>query len=804
MLGTPIARIAAGGTLGAALGAAGLWYQLLRRPLPRTTGRLNLRGLEAPVDVLRDRFGVPHVRARTPHDVTFALGFCHGQDRLWQLEFFRRATAGRLSEFAGEDSLGADRLMRTLGMRRTAEREAREMPTRLAALATAYVTGINAAIDSARALPVEFQLLQMEPEPWNTVDLLAAAKLMGFGLSTNWEIELLRARMVQLAGPERAARLDPLYPRGNPVVVEPGAPYAGEQGDVAGQIERIREVLGLGMHATGSNNWVVSGERSVTGKPLLACDPHLTFTAPDLWYEAELVCDEYRVFGATLPTNPFPVFGQTEHVAFGFTNVMADTQDLFVERLNADDARLYEFEGGWREAEVVREEIRVKGRSDPEVIDVTITHHGPIVSEVLEADQPIALSWTGLQFPLLTESGYDMARARNGDDVMQAVATHHVPPLNLLWADREGNIGYQLAGRIPLRKGGTPDLPKPGWTGEFEWEGTVPYEELPRVVNPPQGFLVTANNRITGDDYPHHITSEWMTGYRAQRIEEMLGQRERHSVHDFERMQLDFLSLPGIETVHRLSRLHPAHQRETRAIERLKSWDGVLSPDSVAGTIVHAFTVVFAQAIVAAAVPDAEQQERWMNRSGAPLFEIVSSPWRFQERLLTMWDENDRTWFASASAPEGRDWNEVALEALEQALDGLEERFGSNQERWRWGRVHKAEFMHPFGTANPVFRRIFNRSVEVGGASETVTQNGYLATEPFKAVWGPVYRMVADLGEPARSRWQLTTGQSGHPGSRHYDDMIEAWRTGRTNPAYLEDHEIHAAGGAKYLRLHPD
>jgi penicillin G amidase len=804
MLGTPLARIATGGTLGAALGAAGLWYQLLRRPLPQTSGRLNLRGPEAPVDVLRDRFGVPHVRARTAHDVTFALGFCHGQDRLWQLEFFRRATAGRLSEFAGEDSLPADRLMRTLGMRRAAEREARELSPRVAALATAYVTGINAAIDSARALPIEFQLLRLEPEPWHTVDLLAAAKLMGFGLSTNWEMELLRARIVQIAGPERAAKLEPQYPRGNPIVVKPGEPYAGEGSDIAEQIARVRETLGLGMHATGSNNWVVSGERSVTGKPLLACDPHLTFTAPDLWYQADLVCDEYRVRGATLPTNPFPVFAQTDHVAYGFTNVMADTQDLFVERLNADDPRLYEFEGGWREAVVVREEIDVKGRSHAESIDVTVTHHGPIVSEVLGADEPIALSWTGLQYPLLTDSGYDLACARNGEELLEAAATHHVPPLNLLWADRDGNIGYQLAGRIPLRKGGTPDLPKPGWTGEFEWEGTIPYEELPRVVNPPEGFLVTANNRIIGDDYPHHITSEWMTGYRAQRIEEMLGVRERHSVVDFERMQHDFLSLPGIETVHRLSRLHPTHQRETRAIERLKSWNGLLTPDSVAATVVHAFTVVFAQTIVGAVVEDTELQERWMNRSGVSLFEIVSSPWRFQERLLTLWDEGDPMWFASPGQPDGRDWNEVALDALGTALDGLEERFGRNQDRWRWGRVHPAEFMHPFGAANPLFRHIFNRSVEVGGASETVTQNGYLATEPFKAVWGPVYRMVADLGDPSRSRWQVTTGQSGHPGSPHYDDMIEGWRTGRTNPAYLEDHEIYAAGGARYLRVHPD
>ena len=293
---------------------------------------------------------------------------------------------------------------------------------------------------------------------------------------------------MRLAGPERAAKLEPQYPRGNPIVVKPGQPYGGMGTDLTEQIENVREALGLGMHATGSNNWVVSGERSVTGKPLLACDPHLTFTAPDLWYEADLLCDDYRVRGATLPTNPFPVYGQTDHVAFGFTNVMADTQDLFVERLNVDDPRLYEFEGGWREAEVVREEIQVKGRSHPETLDVTVTHHGPIVSDVLGADEPLALSWTGLQYPLLSRSGYDLARARNGDDVVQGAAAHHVPPLNLLWADREGNIGYQLAGRIPLRKGGTPDMPKPGWTGEFEWDGTIPYEDLPRRREPAGGL----------------------------------------------------------------------------------------------------------------------------------------------------------------------------------------------------------------------------------------------------------------------------------------------------------------------------
>jgi penicillin amidase len=374
----------------------------------------------------------------------------------------------------------------------------------------------------------------------------------------------------------------------------------------------------------------------------------------------------------------------------------------------------------------------------------------------------------------------------------------------MLYADSEGNIGYQLAGRIPIRRGGCPDLPKAGWTGEYEWEGTIPYEELPRLVNPDEGYIVTANNRIVDDDYPHHITSEWMTGYRAQRIAELLAERERHSLQDFERMQHDFYSLPGIETVHRLSRLHPRGQREVRAIERLKSWDGNLDARTTAGTIYHAFTVAFSQAVVRAAVRDETLVERYLNKSGAELFAVVSSPWRFQARMLELWDEGDPAWFASPERPAGRPWDEVALEALEAALDGLQQAFGRDPDRWQWGRVHGVEFAHPFGAANPLFRRIFNRFVATGGASETVTQNGYLATDPFRGVWGPVYRMIADLGDRRRSRWQLTTGQSGHPGSRHYDDLLEGWRDGRTNPCYVDEHELRAAGGARHLRLDPD
>jgi penicillin amidase len=455
---------------------------------------------------------------------------------------------------------------------------------------------------------------------------------------------------------------------------------------------------------------------------------------------------------------------------------------------------------------VVREEIKVRGRSAPEVLEVRATHHGPIVNDVLGAapDQPLALSWTGLQHPCITEAGLGGARARSGEELVAATAQHTVPPVNMLWADSAGNIGYQCTGRIPIRRGGTPDMPRPGWDPGFEWEGTIPYDELPRLVNPESGYIVTANNRIVDDDYPHHITSEWMTGYRAQRIEQMLGERARHSVEDFERMQLDFLSFPGIETVHRLSRLQPGTQRAVRAIERLKSWDGRLDSATIAGTIFHAFTIEFAQAVVAAAVEDPALVERYLNKSAVGMLDIVSAPWRFQERLMALWEEGDPGWFASPGNPEGRSWGDVALESLERGLDLLERDFGRDPSGWRWGRVHEVEFTHPLGRANDLLRRIFHRRTPGAGASETVTQIGYIPTEPFRGAWGPVYRMIADVGDHHRSRWQLTTGQSGHPGSRHYDDMIDGWREGRTNPVLPEEQDVRAGGGARHLRLNPD
>ncbi len=763
----------AAGTGLAAATTAAAWHWLARRPLPKQEGTIEVDGLEGPVRVRRDRWGVPHIEAAGRSDLNFAQGFCHGQDRLWQMDFYRRVVSGRLSEMAGPEGLPIDRLMRTLGIRRVAEREAAALDPELLALLERFCEGVNAAAASAKAMPFEMQLLRLgDFQPWRPVDILGLGKLLAFGLSTNWERELLRADMVRALGPELTARLDPGYPAGNPIVT-PEA-WSGDGLAIVEQIDAVRRGMGLAAEASGSNNWAVTGALSATGSPLIAGDPHLPPSMPGIWYQVGLTHGDRFVRGASLPGMPGVYMGQNNDVCWTFTNVMADVQDLFVERV---DGERYLFEDEWRPLEVVREEIAVKGREEPDVLEVRITHHGPIVNEALGADQaePLALSWLTLDEPTAFRGMFELHDIDSGPELVRRLEGHSSPASNLIWADRHGSIGYKLIGRLPLRKGGCPDLPKPGWTGEFEWTGTVPYEELPETVDPESGFLVTANNRIVGDDYPHHITSEWLDGFRARRIEDLLRRSDEHDVEDFEAMQSDRLSIPGLEAARRLGRLAPAGQRERSAIERLRSWDGRLDPETIAGTIYQAFLLRLAREVARAAIGDRDLAERWLDRADNGFTAHTTSPWRWHSHLMGLWEEGDEGLI-------GRPWEELALEALRGALDDLGDRFGPDPEGWRWGRVHEMEFPHPLGDANPLLRRLLNRRLRAGGAQETVAQIAYDPNDPYKAVWGPSWRMVADPAAPERSRWQMFTGQSGHPASPHYDDLQPDWLEGRTQP----------------------
>jgi penicillin amidase len=731
---------------------------------------------------------VPHIRAQTSYDLWFGEGFCHGQDRLWQLELYRRIGAGRLAEIAGQSALRTDRFMRTLGVRRASEREAAALEPELRSKLEAFCAGVNAAA-APRPLPAEFQLLRLGFEPFVPADALSLTKLLSFGLSTNWERELLRAEMTRELGPELASRLDPGYPRGNPLILTPGEAWSGDGLALAEQIARVRDTIGLAVEATGSNNWAVSGSRSAAGGPLVAGDLHLPPSMPGITYQVGLYLGDRFCRGASLPGLPGVTMGQNNDVAWSFTNVLADVMDLFIERVDGD---AYEFDGERRPLVVVEEEITVRGRAEPDRLVVRETHHGPIVNEALRADnaEPLALSFMALDFPGITAANFRVLDFARGAELVDALAELAHPVSNLVWADRQGSIGYKTVGRLPVRRGDCPDLPKPGWTAEHEWDGWVPYEEMPEVTDPEAGFLVTANNRIAADDYPHHITSDYLDGYRARRIGQLIAARPDHDLETFEAMQTDMLSLPGLETVRRLARLRPRDQRELAAIERLRSWDGRMDPESVAATIYQAFTLRLAREVARAAIGDRDLAERWLDRADNGFIAHVTSPWRWQSHLLSLWAEAD---------PElvGRPWEELVLDALRAGLDGLDDRLGPDHEAWRWGRVHPLVFPHALGAANPLLGWIFNRRLEVGGGQETVAQVGWDPNDPFKAIWAPCCRMVADPQRPDRSRWQAFTGQSGHPASSHYDDLQADWLEGGTQP-------MAGAGPWRTLTLEPD
>jgi len=765
------ALIAGAASTGLLTGAVALlWHRLARRPLPKVSGTIEIPELRGKVRVRRDRWGVPHVDADEREDLFFAQGYCHGQDRLFQMDFYRRVVEGRVAEIAGEDGLAVDKLMRTLGIRATAEREVEEMEPGLRAKLERFCAGANAAARDARARPFEMQVLRLEFAPWRPVDILSLGKLLAFGLSTNWERELLRSDLVRELGPELAARLDPVYPAGNPVVDQ--LPFSGEGMPLVEQIDRVRRTLGLATEASGSNNWAVSGERSASGTPLIAGDPHLSPSMPGIWYEVSLRHGDRFVRGASLPGMPGVYMGQNNDVCWTITNVMADVQDLFVERVEGEQ---YLFEDEWRPLQVRQEEIVVKGRSEPVSLEVRATHHGPIVNAALGADEgePLALAWQALSESTAFEAAFELLDIASGRELVAKLEGHTAPASNMVWADSSGSIGYKLIGRLPIRRGGCPDLPKPGWSGEFEWDGTVPYEELPEVTDPESGFVITANNRIVGDDYPHHITSDWLDGFRAKRIEQLLEETEKHDLESFEAIQNDNFSIPGLEAAARLSRLHPRGQRERSAIERLRSWDGCLGPDTIAGTIYQAFLLRLAREVARCAIGDRDLCERWLDRADNGFLPHVTSPWRWHSHLMDLWEEADEELI-------GRPWDGLVLEALAGALDDLGERFGPDPENWRWGRVHELKFPHPLGDANPLFDRLLNRRLRAGGAQETVSQIAYDPNDPYNAVWAPSWRMIADPTDPDRSRWQTFTGQSGHPASPHYDDLQVDWLDGRT------------------------
>lgn len=781
----------AGIIIGTAAGLAGVGaIAALRRPLPRTSGTLPLPGLQAPVRVIRDRWGVPHIYAANSEDLFMAQGYVHAQDRLWQMEFQRRAASGQLAEVFGAVALDSDRFVRVLGFRRVAEREADTLDDETRRLVEAYVRGVNAFIEQhAGNLPIEFTLLRLRPRPWTIADVLVWGRMMALQLSRNWREELVRARLTATVGAERAAALTPHYPDDHPIIVPPGAHYTPTMGQSA--MERADAAArffpdGAGQ---GSNSWAVAAHRAAGGGPLLASDPHLAITMPSLWYENHLSGGEFHVTGASIPGTPGVVIGHNEHIAWGVTNSGNDVQDLYLEKFDPTDPTglRYEYQGRWETAELVREEIVVRGQREVVIEEVRITRHGPIINalvpahaqsgtngETLRAEQPLAMRWTALAPTRLMRAVFRLNRARNWESFREALADWTVPPQNFTYADVEGNIGYALGGDIPLRAKGDGSVPVPGWTGEYEWVGVIPHAELPHVLNPPEGFVVTANNRIVGDSYPYPFPAEWLNGYRAERIRQLIEQTPRHDAESFARIHADVRSLPGLELAALAGRLPADEPLAQQARDALATWNGELSADSIGGTIYSRLRERLLSAIYADAAPAFDATIGLGAFATLPGRDMAH---RAFPRLLRRLIERDDRFFGKRTA------DEILAAAWNATLAELRAELGDDVTTWRYGRIHTLTIRHPLGSL-PALATIFNRGpFPTGGDLDTVNM-GYLPREfagpPFYIA--PSYRQICDTADWDRSQSIHPTGQSGHPGSRHYSDFVQPWLNVQYHP----------------------
>ncbi len=783
--GRTVKRAATGVALLAGAAALAAAY-MVRRPVPRQRGRATLRGLRDTVEIIRDRWGVPHIYAGNTHDAMFATGYAQAQDRLWQMDFNRRLASGQLAEVLGQPALEIDRLIRRIGFRRAAARDVEDATVEEREALEAFAAGVNAYIARGKS-PLEFTILRSKPRKWEPEDSLAFGRFMCWSLAGNWDAEIVRSWTVERFGAALMAELDPRYPGGHPLIVPPGAEAKGVNPDVADDLHAAEEVFALAGGGM-SNNWAVDGSKSVTGKPLLASDPHLPLSMPSIWWEVHIDSPDLKAAGAGVPGLPGVSMGHNERIAWGMTASMVDGDDLFVEQVDPADPARYRDGDRWVEGELIREEIKVRGRATPVVEEVLVTRHGPVISPVIRAEtRTMALKTIALEPMHQTQGQLDLMRAGDWDSFRDALRGWPVP-LNFAYADVDGNIGYQLAGFMPVRKKGHGTVPSPGWTGEHDWEGLVPLDELPNAYNPSTHWVASANNKIVDDDFPHFLGAHFADGFRQQRIIAMLEEKEKHSVEDFKLMHVDQLSLAAKELVPQMLALTPKDDWSRRGLTFLKAWDYTLAPDSVAACVYETFYVHLVRRTLEEKL--GSWSDFFMGKGIHPtrnngMFFNVAHGW-----LLEKMRERP-AWF------EGKTWHEAMEESLESAVTELRKLLGDEVSRWQWGRLHKQRFKHPLGEVRGL-DRVFNRGpVPVGGDSNTVWQASYAPyhgyeLNSFTASW----RQIIDLDDFNRSQAVLPSGQSGHPGSRHYSDMIPLWSSGEYHPMPWDREEVekHARG----------
>lgn len=798
-----VLRITALVLLAVILGTAAYAIWFIRRPWPETSGSLNVAGLQAPVEVVRDHWDMPHIYAQNSHDLYFAQGYVQAQDRLWQMEFTRQTANGTLSSFLGSSALGIDRTVRTIGLRRIAERDWSNIAGEEREAMQAFSDGVNAYIESHRGrLPLEFHLLGVNPKPWKPQDILATVGIISWILAENAGFELSRAHFIAQAGEPIAKELLPPYDEGAPFVIPAAAKaYSALRSVPMEHLPLVDLLLGRPGPTVGSNSWVVPGSRTATGSPLLANDTHLGLFMPSSWYATALHSGDLDVVGYSFVGSPGIVIGHNQRIAWGITDLVGDVQDFYLEKLDdPEHPQRYEFQARWRDISKVTETIEVKGQP-PLNFEVLSTHHGPLVSRLggrFKYPQPLALSWTGDSCQTAVGAVLLLNRAKNWNEFRAALNLWDGPDMNFIYADQAGNIGYQATGRIPIRSANHQgSVPVPGWTGEYEWKGYIPAAELPSELNPANGMIVAANQKAVSDQYPYHLGYEFADPFRAIRIEQLLKANMHLDIEDAKKMQADDYDLPAKELLPYLAVVKPATDVEAKALKEVRSWNFHCSLNESGPAIFQTWYRFLVQDTIG-------------DELGAKLMdEYMEYYWVHMPVMIRLLKQPNHPFFDDIRTPQIETRDDIVQRSFRDAVDWLSKRYGTNPENWKWGKMHTLTFRHrPLGLAQiPILSSLFNYGPLPDPGCDRFTINAAWFSlddpeHPFIAEGGPSQRIIMDLSSWDNTLAVNSTGQSGHLFHSHRDDELTLWKNMEYHPLTFT-RKAAEADGIGTLKLQP-
>lgn len=722
-------------------------YLWLRSSLPLTDGTLVLPGLTAELRITRDAYGIPTIKAQNDRDAAFGLGFVHAQDRLFQMDLMRHYGAGRLAEWFGTSALATDRSMRVLGLYRAAEAQYALLSPELRAVLDAYAAGVNAFLANRRtSLPPEYVLLGVRPETWRPADSLVWGKIMDLQLTGNYRFQLARAKLAKRLKSEDLAVLYPAYRGDAPVVL--------------GKLDSILE--GLPPQEPASNEWVVDGRHSVSGKPILANDTHLGFSTPGVWYLARIETPDDTLAGVTSAGEPMLILGHNTHIAWGFSTTGGDAEDVFVEKPDPDDPSRYLAPGGSLPFATREERILVRD-GQPVTFTVRATRHGPVISDGDGGNEVLAFSATWLQGEDRTPQAlWDAAHAHDWDGFRAAFRNAVAPEQNIVYADVNGNIGFFAPAQIPVRAKGDGFMPIPGSTGEYDWTGFVPFDALPSGFDQPSGRFIAANNKIVPDSFPYFITRDWELPFRAERIAELLDATPIQSPDTSAAIQHDTVSIMARRLLPLMLTVKPASPGGGEALRRLSAWNRRMDRNQVAPLLFTAWLREFNRQILAEKL--------------GTLFEDY---WGLHPDVIENILTAHQDWCDNHETPEAETCDQQLAAALDRAVRELSQRYGADIDSWNWGRAHPARFPHPIWSRLPLLASWLGLSIPDDGALDTIdnaTMSVRDEAQPFTAIHGPTMRMIVDLASPDAAQFMVTPGQSGNLLSAHYSDLMEKWR----------------------------